>query len=276
VPVVEALDMPDDHLPLADGTSRPNYGDPVIRRSFRFGLALGLLGGLAAALAKILGTRTDPVTATAPAAPSAPWPPLVVDEGARPASPPQRTPLTPATGQVPVEPALAEDDPVADLGLVLPDVTPAAVEPVEPPAAAPAPAPAAAPAPAPRARKAPLKAATPAPTPAPTVKRSAPAKKAAPPADAPAPAPAPPARKATKAPAKAAAKTTKAGKKAAPPVTWVEPLGDVCPTTHPVKAKMASLIFHVPGGLNYPRTRPDRCYLDTSAAEADGLRPAKR
>jgi hypothetical protein len=49
-----------------------------------------------------------------------------------------------------------------------------------------------------------------------------------------------------------------------------------CPATHPVKAKLASGIYHVPGGGNYDRTRPDRCYLDAAAAEADGLRAAKR
>ena len=59
-------------------------------------------------------------------------------------------------------------------------------------------------------------------------------------------------------------------------VAWVEPDGDVCPTTHPVKAKLASKIFHVPGGLSYARTKPDRCYRDAGTAEADGLRPAKR
>ncbi|MDP1818737.1 MAG: hypothetical protein Q8K58_02445 [Acidimicrobiales bacterium] len=57
---------------------------------------------------------------------------------------------------------------------------------------------------------------------------------------------------------------------------WVEPVGGECPDTHPVKAKLASKIFHLPGMLNYDRTRPDRCYLDASSAEADGLRPAKR
>jgi hypothetical protein len=59
-------------------------------------------------------------------------------------------------------------------------------------------------------------------------------------------------------------------------VAWVEPDGDVCPTTHPVKAKLTSKIFHVPGGLSYDRVKPDRCYPDAAAAEADGLRPAKR
>jgi hypothetical protein len=57
---------------------------------------------------------------------------------------------------------------------------------------------------------------------------------------------------------------------------WVEPIDGTCPSTHPVKAKLSSRIFHLPGGANYPRTRPDRCYLDAAAAEADGLRPAKR
>ena len=57
---------------------------------------------------------------------------------------------------------------------------------------------------------------------------------------------------------------------------WVEPNGDVCPTSHPVKGKLSSKIFHLPGMLNYDRTKPDRCYRDGDAAEADGLRPAKR
>ena len=60
------------------------------------------------------------------------------------------------------------------------------------------------------------------------------------------------------------------------PVTWVEPIGDVCPSTHPVKAKLSSKIFHVLGGLSYDRTNPDRCYATPADAEADGLRAAKR
>jgi hypothetical protein len=62
----------------------------------------------------------------------------------------------------------------------------------------------------------------------------------------------------------------------APALLWVEPSGDVCPTSHPVKGKLSSKIFHLPGMLNYDRTKPDRCYRDGDAAEADGLRPAKR
>jgi hypothetical protein len=43
-----------------------------------------------------------------------------------------------------------------------------------------------------------------------------------------------------------------------------------------VKGKLTSKIFHLPGMLNYDRTKPDRCYKDASAAEGDGLRQAKR
>jgi hypothetical protein len=57
---------------------------------------------------------------------------------------------------------------------------------------------------------------------------------------------------------------------------WVEPDGDACPATHPLKAKLASGIYHEPGGQMYDRTVPDRCYRDADAAVADGLRASKR
>lgn len=58
---------------------------------------------------------------------------------------------------------------------------------------------------------------------------------------------------------------------------WTEPTADGgCPDGFPIKAKMSSKIFHAPGQLNYDRTTPDRCYADAAAAEADGLRAAKR
>jgi hypothetical protein len=57
---------------------------------------------------------------------------------------------------------------------------------------------------------------------------------------------------------------------------WVEPQGRVCPTTHPVKAKLRSAMFHLPGMGAYDRTIPDRCYRDEAAATADGLRRATR
>lgn len=57
---------------------------------------------------------------------------------------------------------------------------------------------------------------------------------------------------------------------------WIEPVDGDCPASHPVKAKLASGIFHLPGSRSYERTRPDRCYLDGRTAESDGLRAAKR
>lgn len=57
---------------------------------------------------------------------------------------------------------------------------------------------------------------------------------------------------------------------------WAEVVDGRCPETHPVKAKMSSGIYHLPGMLNYERARPDRCYRTAADAEADGLRAAKR
>lgn len=58
---------------------------------------------------------------------------------------------------------------------------------------------------------------------------------------------------------------------------FVEPTADgECPDGYPIKAKLSSKIFHSPGQLNYDRTTPDRCYVDAAAAEADGMRAAKR
>ena len=61
-----------------------------------------------------------------------------------------------------------------------------------------------------------------------------------------------------------------------PAATWTEPVDGACPDGFPVKAKLSSGIFHVPGMVNYARTTPDRCYASPEAAAADGLRPAKR
>jgi hypothetical protein len=87
-----------------------------------------------------------------------------------------------------------------------------------------------------------------------------------------------PAPKQAAAPTRPAATKKEAAKAAAPSAggAWVEPQGDACPASHQVKAKLSSGIYHVPGMLNYDRTTPDRCYIDVAAAEADGLRPAKR
>lgn len=173
----------------------------VIRRSFRIGLTLGLLGGLVFAITKMLGARPAPTP--------------------DPAAVPR--PTTP----VPARTTAAVTQPIASAE---PRPAPAPVPDLTPPTAPAGPAPA----------------------------EPAPAKKA-------------PAAKATKATAKKAA-----AKKKPLVALWVAPTGDVCPTSHPVKAKLASKIFHLPGMLNYDRTKPDRCYRDAGSAEGDGLRPAKR
>jgi hypothetical protein len=59
------------------------------------------------------------------------------------------------------------------------------------------------------------------------------------------------------------------------PAPWIEPVDGACPASHPIKAKLSSGIYHSPGGMNYDRTKPDRCYLNGPAAERDGLRAAK-
>ena len=80
-------------------------------------------------------------------------------------------------------------------------------------------------------------------------------------------------------PERAAAKVAKkAAKKpdAGPAHTWVEPEGGVCPSSHPVKVKLTSRIFHLPGMFAYARTRPDRCYENENTAAADGFTRARR
>jgi hypothetical protein len=57
---------------------------------------------------------------------------------------------------------------------------------------------------------------------------------------------------------------------------WVGPSGTGSPDGYPVKVKLSSGIFHVPGGLAYDRTIADRYYASAETAEADGFRAAKR
>jgi hypothetical protein len=84
-----------------------------------------------------------------------------------------------------------------------------------------------------------------------------------------------PAKKAATPAKKAAAPAKKvAVKNKLPP--WVDPKGTICPQTHPVKGKLSSMIFQVPGNFAYERTTPDRCYKSADEAEDDGLRAAKR
>lgn len=80
----------------------------------------------------------------------------------------------------------------------------------------------------------------------------------------------------TSAPTTATSTTASTSSTTTDEVVWVAPEGEACPASHPVKVKEASGIFHVPGGLAYDRTAPDRCYPDVASAEADGFRQAKR
>jgi hypothetical protein len=61
-----------------------------------------------------------------------------------------------------------------------------------------------------------------------------------------------------------------------PSARWTDPVEKACPAGFPVKVKLASGIYHLPGMLAYDRTAPDRCYVSGEEAEADGFRAAKR
>lgn len=65
------------------------------------------------------------------------------------------------------------------------------------------------------------------------------------------------------------------GKAPASPA-WIPAVNGACSIEYPVKAKHSSEVFHSPEGASYERMAADRCYRDAEAAEADGLRPAKR
>ena len=68
-----------------------------------------------------------------------------------------------------------------------------------------------------------------------------------------------------------------ANPRSTPTSPWIEAADDgTCPAQYPVKAKLASGIYHLPGGANYARTQADRCYRSAAAAEAAGLRASKR
>lgn len=57
---------------------------------------------------------------------------------------------------------------------------------------------------------------------------------------------------------------------------WAAPVDGECPDGFPIKAKLSSGIFHLPGMSAYGRTHPDRCYASADDALLDGLRAAKR
>ena len=57
---------------------------------------------------------------------------------------------------------------------------------------------------------------------------------------------------------------------------WIVPGPDgAVPDSHPIKVKVTSGIFHVPGGRFYERTTADRLYPSAESAEAAGYRPSK-
>jgi len=146
------------------------------------------------------------------------------------------------------------------------------------------------------ARAATKKTAAPAAKAAATKKTAAPAAKAGATKKTPAPAAKAGATKKTPAPAAKAGATKKTAGAAAKKVAglsaqkataarratvvaaaWVAPAkSGACPATHPVKAKLASRLYHLPGMAAYARTTPDRCYLSADAAETDGFTRAKR
>jgi hypothetical protein len=210
----------------------------VIRRSFRIGLWLGLLAGIGAALMKLLRSRETPS-------------PALIDLGNTPSRPAPWPPLeapvsTPDPVEVP-EPAVeaSETSSEPEPGLVVVGESP--LQPAEEVVASDEPL-----------DGEPTTAEEP---PAPAAKKAAPRRTPA--------RTAPPAKKA-------------AARKAAPPKEkvvlppWVAPDGQICPPTHPIKAKLSSQLFHLPGMFAYARTTPDRCYASAEEAEADGLRSAKR
>ena len=69
--------------------------------------------------------------------------------------------------------------------------------------------------------------------------------------------------------------TTTATTPTAPTPAWVEGSDGEAPAGYPIKLKVSSGIFHVPGGRFYERTNPDRWYATAEAAIADGYRQSK-
>lgn len=290
------------------------------RPSFRSGLALGVLGGAAAAVLKALQGRRAAASPPVPA-PSTDWPPLTPSPVAstaapppppsgpsrpsatRPSTPSEPDPTGPRAGEGGERgPTWDEDDASDRDGAKVPE--PEATLPSDRVAGAapdevaliasggtgaipPAPEPTFGTAPDPTAAAdSDVPVATPVASEPEEVlavpKRAAPKRRSAPVAAAPRalggrPAKAQPAQvEAAPAPTKKAAPRRAATKKVAAPAPWVVPAGSACPGSHPIKAKLSSRIFHLPGMFAYERTTPDRCYVDAAAAEADGLRSAKR
>lgn len=258
----------------------------MVRRSFRMGLRMGLLAGIGVAIVKMAKARRATQSEPSGWKASEPWTPTTsaaTDEGADAATgtfTPTIVPPPVTEAEAPAAEPAAEPSAAGPIEAMA-DATPELVEPeagAEP--AAPSPA-----APergsesdasgavddTPRRRPRARPSSPPAPS---TGARTRPLRaRSSPPAEAER---AEGAEKVAGTVAKAPKKARTAKKKEASARIWVEPAGDLCPDSHPVKAKLASRIFHVPGAFAYPRTRPDRCYRDEAAAEADGFNKAKR
>ena len=74
----------------------------------------------------------------------------------------------------------------------------------------------------------------------------------------------------------ATAAATASNPTAAATETWVKPDGSTCPPGYPVKAKIGSKVYRLPGMFSYEESKPERCYRDEAAAIADGFTRAKR
>ena len=210
----------------------------TVRRVIRRSFRMGLKLGLLAGIVVAIVKLVQARNEPSPASPARPWTPLDDDRLAAPA--PRATPAPPPAREPKPEPVVAAVDTIVetDAPAIVEPLDDEAAEPVQPLADVPT--------------------APPEPV-APVEKSVEPPKKA------------PPRKQAA---AKKAPTAKRAGE--APVAAWIEPVEGLCPSTHPVKAKLSSMIFHLPGMFAYDRTKPDRCYRDGIAAEADGLRAAKR
>jgi hypothetical protein len=211
----------------------------MVRRSFRIGLWIGLLLGVGLALRRTMQLRRG----AQDLGPSPEyWPPIAVDDVA---APPGLTVVDTFDERIEEPPLSLVETPAADADeWAVPPIDEPIGAPLEPHLRTPQPAP-------------PLQ-----PVAAPDLEVVEP------------PSPAPPAAAKTTPPVKAAGVKKARPKK--PALAWVEPEEGVCPQSHPVKAKLSSGIFHLPGMFAYDRTKPDRCYASPDGAEADGLTRAKR
>lgn len=266
----------------------------MIRRLVRLTVRVGALVAVAAVIKKIVDAQAKPSVADSNDSPP-PWPPMPPDAAADDFA----ADVAVMDDPEPVEPAAAPE----------PAPTP---EPTPEPKPGPAPKPE--PEPKPKPEPAPAQSSE-SPSSLPPMAKKARPRRAAPlkaerqpiadpfaeegdPPSAPtAPTPSeppPPAEGGAKAAAKApAAKRTRPLRAAqpaaaAPPAaagdaprpaavrSWVEPVGNLCPTTHPVKAKLGSKVFRLPGKPGYETSRPDRCYASEGAARRAGFTEAQR